>query len=84
MSGSSIVSSSASCRQRAEEHLIGDERVHPVNGDELLGQRVRRGMVIGVGTDDAAEDLVVIEKFEHLLQFGAGEPVPLRRSSHIR
>ena len=62
--------------QRAEEHLIGDERVHPVDGDELLGQRVRRRMVLGGGPDDAAEDFVVIEKFEDLLQLGAGKPVP--------
>ena len=33
--------------ERAERELVREQRVHPVDGDELLGQRVRHAVVVG-------------------------------------
>ena len=41
--------------------------MHAIDRDELLGQRVRRRMVVGVRADDAAEQLAVVEELEHIL-----------------
>ena len=42
---------------RAEVEVVGDQRMHPVDGDELLGQRVRHAVVVPSDAGDAAEHL---------------------------
>ena len=64
--------------ERPNHHLIGDERMHPVHGDELFGERVRSGVVIVFGSDDAAENFVVVQERQDFLQFIAGQAVPVR------
>ena len=38
---------------RAELVVVRNQRVHPVDGDELAGDRVRRSVVVEGGADDA-------------------------------
>ena len=54
--------------------------MHPVDRDELLGQRVRDAVVVGRGAGDAAEDLVRAPLAEPL----AEDPVPVRPHPELR
>ena len=65
---------------RAEGEVVGEERVHPIDGDELLGQRVRHAVVVGRRAGNAAEDLVRASLAEPL----AEDPVPVRPHSVLR
>ncbi len=44
---------------RPEREVVGQQRVHPVDGDELLGQRVGNAVMVGGRAGDAAEDFVL-------------------------
>ena len=66
--GSSNWPSDRVVADRADRVVVRHQRVHAVDGDELLGERVRRGVVIGRRAGDAAQQLVVVEAGEHLLQ----------------
>ena len=57
-----------------EGEVVGHERVHAIDGDELLGQRIGRRVMIGRRADDAAEQLFVVEEFEDVLQFSPPSP----------
>ena len=54
--------------RRPDRVVVRHQRVHPVDGDELLGQRKRHAVVIGRRTRNAAEQVVVVERREHVLQ----------------
>ena len=83
MSGSVPRLEQASGRQRAEREVVRHQRVHAVDGDELLGERIRRRVMVGLRSDDAAEELVVVEELEHVLQVLAGEPGPVHVHRHL-
>ena len=58
---------------RAEGEVVRQQRVHPVDRDELLGQRVGDAVVVGRRAGDAAEHLVRAPLAEPL----AEDPVPV-------
>ena len=64
--------------------LVRHQRMHAVDGDELLGQRVRRRVMIGLRADDAAEQLAVVEELERFLQILAEQARTSWRSSPSR
>ena len=66
-----------------ERAVVRHQRVHPVDRDELLGERVRRAVVIGLRADDAAEQFVVVEERERPPAVLAGKPVPVHVHRHL-
>ena len=53
-----LAAARASFSSERKTVVVRDQRVHPVDGDELLGQRVRDAVVVGRRARDAADDLV--------------------------
>ena len=51
--------------------------MHPVDGNELFGERERCGVVIGGRTDDAGEHLAVADAADALLELLAERAVPV-------
>ena len=51
--------------------------MHPVDRDELLGQRERDAVVVGLGARDAGEDLVLDDLLEQVAELLAGQAVPV-------
>ena len=45
-----------------ERVIVRHQRMHAIDGDELLGQRIRRGVMIRLRADDATEQLAVVEE----------------------
>src|SRR3712207_8146762 len=61
---------------------VGDQRVHPVDRDELLGQLEARAVVLLRGAHDPAEDLGLAEPAEAVLDRLA-EPARDRKSTRL-
>ena len=57
--------------------------MHPVDGDELLGQRERHTVVLGRRAGDAADHLAAAEPAEQLVQPLAGQPAPVGAHPHL-
>ena len=55
-------------RRRADREVIRHQRVHPVDRDELLGQRERHAVMIGRRAGDPGEQIVVGELRKRVLQ----------------
>ena len=45
--------------QRVERQIVRHQRMHPVDRDEFFGERVRRGVMVVVRADDAAERVAI-------------------------
>ena len=69
---------------RAEGVVVRDERVHPVDRDELLGQRVRDPVVVRDRAGDAADHLAGREAAEEVVQLLAREAPPVRAQGDLR
>ena len=64
--------------ERTEAEVVRDQRMHPVDGDELLGERVGDAVVIRRRARDAADHLVRGEAAEAPVEPLALEPPPVR------
>ena len=64
--------------ERAEAEVVGDQRVHAVDGDELLGQLVRHAVQRGRRAGDAADHLVRGAAPDQAVEPAALEPPPVR------
>ena len=62
---------------RPHRQVVRRERVHPVDRHELLGDRVRRGVVVRGRAGDAADDLAAADPAEQSVDplLGEAEPV---------
>ena len=70
--------------ERAEAVVVRDQRVHAVDGDELLGERVRDAVVVGRRAGDAADHLVRRAPAEQLVEPLALEAPPVRAQREHR
>jgi hypothetical protein len=61
-----------------ERVVVGDQRVHPVHADELLGQRVRDAEQLFLRPRDAVEELGARTASEGLVEALAEDPEPVR------
>ncbi len=73
----------AAVGRRAERVVVGDQRMHPVDDRELLGERVGHAEVVVRRPGDAAHDLARADAAERLLHALAGDPVPVRAHADL-
>ena len=63
-------------RHRAQRVVVRHQRVHAIDGRELLRQRIRRGVMIGRRSGNAGEQIVVVETGKEVLRI-AEEAAPV-------
>ncbi len=67
-----------------EPVVVGQQRVHPVDGDEVLGQRVRHPVVVRHGLRDADAGVAVDQPEAQLVQpVVRRRPVPVAPQAHV-
>ena len=75
------VSSTRPVASERKSNVVRHQRMHAVDGDEFFGQRVRRRVMGGLRSDDAAEQLLVVEEHQQVLQILAGQARPVHAAS---